>query len=733
MTNQPRLHAAVRGLLLALMLLPCLALAAPPPSPATTPAPDPHPIVSKLAEGYGSDPAGTVAALEAIYADQAHPDERAAAGRVLLRAHLVGQQAAEAKALAAEMLAAPAGDPLGEAKLLEIDLERRYAAGDWDGLEAVEARAKAAAENTDLPVDTRADLLHDLMTVYSRVPRLPDASAVLDTTIALVGDAPSKRLLDALRAKGAIHAMQGQFPEAIEALIRAQGVVEALDLPVDTGVLQNLTGIFINLGEYDRAIEYAERAEKDQRTQSPTPANRMGVLQVLSTAHIGAGHLTEGRRWSREALAFARANGLPTGSVLNNYGHLLRDEGQFAEALAVFEELADQLDPRDPPEVRAVAEKNLGETLMRLGRHAEAAPHLQLARDLYETTDVRPKRLELYPVLIDNLEALGRHADALAAMREFKALSDETTSAESKTRIGELENTIDLERKSQDLAKAEAANELQRAENAALQARQDRARALNLALVASLVAAAAVLMLLWRTHRLRSRSHQELATRSVEIERQRNALAELNTTIAQQSREDELTGLGNRRHLLEAIANPANLEGNHLLVMLDLDHFKDINDSHGHDVGDRALQQFADTLRAAARQGDLLVRWGGEEFVWVCRGAGADQGPALCERLLRQMRQQPAVEGTSRRLTASLGYVPLPTWPDAAPDWEAALRIADYAVYCTKANGRDGWTGFVGEGSGQGLDGVSPAGMEERGALRRVASAEAAETAGAVG
>jgi GGDEF domain-containing protein len=114
------------------------------------------------------------------------------------------------------------------------------------------------------------------------------------------------------------------------------------------------------------------------------------------------------------------------------------------------------------------------------------------------------------------------------------------------------------------------------------------------------------------------------------------------------------------------------------------------------------------------------VRWGGEEFVWVCRGASADQGPALCERLLRQMREQPAVEGTARRVTASLGYVPLPTWADVAPDWEAALRIADYAVYCTKARGRDGWTGFVGTGSAPGTTDALPADLEVEGKLRRV-------------
>lgn len=725
MTNQTRLRAAVRTLLFPLMLLPALALA----TPAAPAAPDPNPTVNKVAKSYGTDPVGTVAALELIYANPTHP-ERAAAGRALLNTLLIKKQAAEAKALAADLLAAPPTDALGEAKLLQLDLERRYAAGDWEGLEAIEPRATAASQDTTVPVEARADLLHHLMTVYSRVPRLEDASRTLETIITLLGDTPSQRLLTALRAKGAIHAMQSQFPPAIEALLAALRVGEALGEPVDTGVLRNLTGIFIYLGEHARAIEYAERAEKEQRGQSPTPEERMGVLSVLATAYIGAGNVEQGRRWSQEALAFGRANQLPTGGALNNYGHLLRDEGQFAEALEVFQELARQVDPRDPPEVRAVVEKNLGETLAQLARHAEAAPHLQRARELYETADVRPKRLELYPVLIDNLEALGRYAEALVAMREFKALSDEVTSTESQTRIGELENTLDLERKNQALAVAETANEIQRAENTALQAQRARADAINLALVASLVAATAVLVLLWRTHRLRTRSHHELAARSAEIERQRNDLAELNTTISQQSREDELTGLGNRRCLIEAIATPGHFDGQHLLVMLDLDHFKTINDNHGHDAGDRALQQFADTLRAVARQGDLMVRWGGEEFVWVCRGASADQGPALCERLLRQLREQPFVEGTSRRITASLGYVPLPTWDDAAPDWDTALRIADYAVYCTKASGRDGWTGLVGEGSTPDLAGTSPAELEERGVLRRLASGRVMDAPG---
>ena len=680
-----RLPAAVRVVLLACLLLPGLGVAAP---AASAPA------------------APTTAAAES--------------GLPLLRTYLDERRADDAAALSKSLLAAPAGADVSEVLLLTMELERRFGAGDFAGLEALEPRVQAAARLDAVPASDRARMLHQLMTVYFRVPRLDDAIATSQALLALLGDKPSEQRLAALRAQGAIYATQGQAPAAIESLMAAEKEVAALGLPADTGILRNLAGIFINLGEFDRAIEYAERAEAVQRATPTPPDQRMGILSIVATAHIGAGHFEQGRRWSQEALAFGREHKLSTSGVLNNYATLLRDEGRHAEALAAFEELLPQVSPADSPEVRGVVEKNIGETLVALGRRSEAAEHLQRARELYVTADVRPRRLELYPVLVENLEALGRTAEALDAMQEFKALSDEVISAESKTRIGDLENTLELARKEKALAEAQAANDLQRAENAALQASQSRATAINLALFAGLVAIAALLALLWRTYRLRTRSHRELTTRNAEIEEQRSALQQLNANIEKQSREDALTGLGNRRLLQETIeaASPADTG---VLVMADLDHFKTINDTHGHDTGDRALRQFADALRAVARQGDLTVRWGGEEFVWLCRGASADQGPALCERLLRQLSDSPLdVDGKPLPVEASLGFVPLPVWPDGATNWDGALRVVDFAVYCSKGRGRRTWTGFVGVGNARIATAEVPAALEDAGQLRRI-------------
>ena len=677
----------------------CLALAL--PAQAASPSPR-----AEALEMLASDPDGAITRLLAL--QDAPGEEEAVKNRVaLLFAYQQARRRDEGMALVGRILDAPPPAPTLEALQIKQVLDCLFLFGDTSLLPIIEPRVQALAGQDEAPAEDRARVLHALGALQTRVPRLDDAIANLDAALALFGDQASAAKVSALSAKGGIHAMQGQFPPALEALQQADATTLAMGLPGDANVLRNLAGLYINLGEMDRAIEYATRAEAVQREVQPppTPLSRHGVLSVLATAHIGAGNFELGQQWSRAAIDYGLEHGLRVSSNLSNYATLLRDNGRIDEALAIYRQLNSQLKPGDDAELRGVVEKNIGESLVLLGRREEAAHHLQAAREIYAVAKVPPKQLELFPVLIENLEALGRTAEALAAMHEYKALSDETISADSKTRIGELESTLELERKNQALAESEAANALQRAENDALQAEQARAHALNLALLAGVLSLLAVLALLWRTHRLRVRSHRELAA--------------LNATIQQQNLEDSLTGLGNRRLLQSQMESGSPASG--LLVMADLDHFKRVNDLYGHEAGDRALAQFADALRAVARHDDLLVRWGGEEFVWLCRGADVDQGPALCERLRRQLRERPLeVSGGTVPITASLGFVPLPVWPESSADWELALRIADHGVYCSKSAGRNRWTGFAGGPSGPGNGGLAPEALLQQGALQQL-------------
>jgi diguanylate cyclase (GGDEF)-like protein len=122
------------------------------------------------------------------------------------------------------------------------------------------------------------------------------------------------------------------------------------------------------------------------------------------------------------------------------------------------------------------------------------------------------------------------------------------------------------------------------------------------------------------------------------------------------------------------------------LLLLDLDHFKLVNDSHGHAVGDQVLRAFVDRVRAATRRVDILVRQGGEEFVLLMPSTTAAQARTIAERVRRHVSGDPMLVGAARvAQTVSIGVA---TW-DARESADALQRRADDAMYDAKQRGRD--------------------------------------------
>ena len=157
--------------------------------------------------------------------------------------------------------------------------------------------------------------------------------------------------------------------------------------------------------------------------------------------------------------------------------------------------------------------------------------------------------------------------------------------------------------------------------------------------------------------------------------------------IRLQARTDELTGLPNRRALGEEIAHAlaaARRSGRPFgIVMVDVDRFKFINDTHGHAVGDAALTAFAQRLSGALREPDRAYRYGGEEFCVLLDDTDLAGARTLAERVRERIAQP--FEGTMRALTASFGVT---AWqPEDTGD--TLFRRADRALYAAKANGRD--------------------------------------------
>lgn len=158
----------------------------------------------------------------------------------------------------------------------------------------------------------------------------------------------------------------------------------------------------------------------------------------------------------------------------------------------------------------------------------------------------------------------------------------------------------------------------------------------------------------------------------------------------QLARVDPLTGLLNRRALVEQGEGLFQLSRRSrselALVLLDLDHFKRINDLYGHAVGDRALMEVARVLREVSRRGDLVARWGGEEFILLLPGAGLDEARAVAERVRSELADQPVQErGHAIELRASFGIAIL----DKHENLTELIKEADDWLYEAKKQGRD--------------------------------------------
>lgn len=228
-----------------------------------------------------------------------------------------------------------------------------------------------------------------------------------------------------------------------------------------------------------------------------------------------------------------------------------------------------------------------------------------------------------------------------------------------------------------------------------------------------LIASAALGGFRWRMENLRKRTrHLEslVSARTVE-------LAMANADLERLSITDPLTGLKNRRFLEFSIAEdlarirrsfqtlPSDWHSlpeetaNISFLVIDIDHFKLINDSFGHAAGDQILRQMGSILSSTVRESDTSVRWGGEEFLIIARNPKGSDSAVLAERIRKRMESTSfcLADGQKIQMTCSLGFA---SWPffghePEAVGWQEVLDLADRCLYLAKNSGRNAWIGLA--------------------------------------
>jgi diguanylate cyclase (GGDEF)-like protein len=235
------------------------------------------------------------------------------------------------------------------------------------------------------------------------------------------------------------------------------------------------------------------------------------------------------------------------------------------------------------------------------------------------------------------------------------------------------------------------------------------------------LAAALLVLAAYGAHRVRTtvlrRRQREL---EATVEARTHELVEANLKLQELSLSDPLTGLRNRRFLtqhlegdiamtlrryVDWLADPASgvpEDADVLFFLVDLDHFKVVNDRYGHHAGDLMLMQMRERLQEVFRESDFVVRWGGDEFLTVVRAGRRNEAGVIAERIREAVASRPFSLGGDQTMEASVsvGFAAFPFVP-SAPDavtWLQVVGLADHALYMAKQAGRNTWYGVAATG-----------------------------------
>jgi diguanylate cyclase (GGDEF)-like protein len=209
----------------------------------------------------------------------------------------------------------------------------------------------------------------------------------------------------------------------------------------------------------------------------------------------------------------------------------------------------------------------------------------------------------------------------------------------------------------------------------------------------------------------------EIFQLNMQLEDKQTELAEANKRLEQLAITDQTTGLYNRHHFFTVIQHIFEEARRYKLplccFMVDVDHFKNLNDNHGHPFGDHVLCGIADRLRRATRRSDVLARYGGEEFVLAAPSTDLKTAAMLAERLRSCVHQEIFALGpAAARVTISVGYAGSEVV--AADTFNDLLRAADKALYMAKRAGRNCVQAYQPENAASAASGFASGGPDDR-------------------
>ncbi len=585
----------------------------------------------------------------------------------------------------------PVDDPRHLETLLELGSEY-VGLNKGDEAEQVASRIEALSDRLPLARPAAMLLRGQWMQAHGEVSKAE--RQIIEASALLPASPPDYLRLRLLTSSAFVKNRGGHYDEA---MMRYN---QALKLADETGPLWRridlrtlIAQVLFDAGQTDKAAEI----NREQMRLATESADEYGISAAYTTRAIqfsrGTDDGTVLADW-RAALEHARLGGNKHQIVVGmaNIADYYLVHGEFQTAYDLSQKALPLALEANDLSAQSVAIANTGLALIGMKRKAEGLPMVRQSASIDERAGTASNISDSQYELGTYLERAGYLDDALVAYHQYRQLSDELNQQDRQRALIELQESFANENRQHELDMLSREGRLKDEEilHHDLQLRQWTAAGFVSLLLLAVVAVLA--------RRLRVRNQMLRAS---------------NEQLRIQAEIDPLTGLSNRHHLQAVMAErPAGgLEGT--LYLLDVDHFKQINDQCGHAGGDTVLVEIARRLRHTLRDDDLIVRWGGEEFLVLVRSLPQAEAEALAQRLLCALADAPVMhEGKPVPVSASIGFGLFPmrrSTPQADLDvnWERAISLVDTAMYMAKAHGRNGACSVLR------IDAQSPAEVEQ--------------------
>jgi diguanylate cyclase (GGDEF)-like protein len=469
-----------------------------------------------------------------------------------------------------------------------------------------------------------------------------------------------------LSLKGYVLRILGRDEAALPSLEQALDLANKMhDEPRTLHAMLALACIYTDSGNLDRSLVLLKSA-RSLATRTGDEAALVETEERVADIADRRGDRAEERRASLAGLEHAKRSGSSkwVELALLNLGDSYLKTRDFAESLKYSKQAMPIMLQTKHHDHEQFALFNEGLAYIGLGsiKAGEKLAEGAIAAALGGSDLVGAK--DLLREYADALEHAGYLMMAIQAYHRYDDISEKFMTSARQRAFLELSAQFDDERKARELELLRRDNELKVSEMRGQRLRQ------QLILAGMLFIAFICAALVWAIARERK----------------------VNERLRFSSEHDPLTGLSNRRYFNEhVLAVEGGRPVGGCVLLADLDHFKRINDTHGHPAGDAVLAAMSQRLSAALRDSDKLVRWGGEEFLAVLGPMTPAQADMTAERLLQAVRREPVMwNGHMIHCTISIGYASFPMSGSATDiSLDNAISLVDKALYVAKRRGRD--------------------------------------------